>query len=223
MTTTLIIAGLVCVFLFGFINIFLRLSRIASNIDFASEYRNKFIEFANKYVATYNKQSNPGTLDGDKYVWLTMNVTKIQNAVGNFGIMTFKPAFANYMINNYQIIVNSLPKFRDGSIDNYEVNSVDDCLLRYIGNLEDYRTDAIKNLKNPIIWFREGFKELISLPLFIFYWFGIFSKRTLRFIMNSFIYKMIVGLFAFIAFVSGLVTIIVGYKQSMEIIRKLID
>lgn len=152
-----------------------------------------------------------------------MNVTKIQNAVGNFGVMTFKPAFANYMINNYQIIVNSLPKFRDGSIDNYEVNSVDDCLLRYIGNLEDYRTDAIKNLKNPIIWFREGFKELISLPLFIFYWFGIFSKRTLRFIMNSFIYKMIVGLFAFVAFVSGLVTIIVGYEQSMEIIRKLID
>jgi hypothetical protein len=223
MITALIITGIVISFIIGFVVVYKRLSRLVENIDFAGEYRNKFIDFANKYVKSYDKGNHTGDFDGEKYVWLTLNVTKIQDQVGSFGVISYKPAFENYMINNYQIIVNTLPKFREGKIENFDVDAVDDCLLRYIGHLKDYKKDAIKNLKNPIIWFREGFKEIISLPLLVLYWFGIFSQRTIGFIMNSVIYKMVAGICAFIALISGLVTIIVGYEQSVEFITRLLE
>lgn len=51
------------------------------------------------------------------------------------GVMTFKPAFQNYVINNYPLIINTIPKFSDGTIESFEIKSVDNSLLRYIGSL----------------------------------------------------------------------------------------
>lgn len=220
---TIIILGLVSIFIIGLIALFIRLFRVAKKIEFAGEYRNKFIEFANKFVKTYDRFGSSGDFDGEMYVWLTMNVTKIQDMLGSFGIMTFKPAFANYMVNEYQIIANALPKFREGKIDNFDVNSVDDCLLRFLGNLEDYKVDIIKKMKNPFVWFREGFNEIFRLPILLFYWFGIFGQRTMNTIISSLLFKLISGLFALTAFISSVVTIIIGYDKTLEIIQKFME
>ena len=221
MITTLIILTILSVIAIGFVLVYNRHSRIIKKIEFAGEYRNKFIEFANKYFKTYDRWSRSGDFDGELYVWLTMNVSKIQNYVGSFGEMTYKPAFQNYMINNYQIIINTIPKFREGQVENFDVGAVDDCLLRYIGHLEEYSKDTHKNLRNPIVWFREGFKEIMSIPIFILSWFGIISNRTVSSIKNSMIYKVISGFIALVTLVSGIVTIIVGYDQTREFVKKL--
>lgn len=218
MVTVFIIVGILIVFVVGFIDVYKRHSRIVEKIDFAGEYRNKFVELANKYFQDYDRFSRSGTLDNELYVWLTLNVSKMQSNVGTFGVMSYKPAFQNYMINNYQIIINTLPKFREGQVQNFDVGSVDDCLLRYIGYLEDYKKETEKNVKNPIVWFREGFKEIISIPLFILSSFGIFSRRTVDSIMDSVIFKILAGLIALVTLVSGLVTIVVGYDQTVKFI-----
>jgi hypothetical protein len=131
-------------------------------IDFAAEYRNKYFEFANKYFQTYDRYSNSIDFDSDLYIWLTMNVNKIQSNLGNFGRMDIIAPYQAYSVSNYQIVINTLPKFRDGSILDFDTSSVDDCLLRYIGYLEDNKQYTEKDLKNPIVWFREGFQYLLS-------------------------------------------------------------
>mgnify|MGYP001138042494 FL=1 len=222
MTTTIIIIGIFLFFLIGFIQLYRIHSRTIKKHDFASEYRNKFIEFANKYFEQYDRWSKSGNLDNELYVWLTKNVSKIQSNVGSFGVMSYKPAFQNYMVNNYQLIINTIPKFREGQVENFDVTSVDDCLLRYIGHIEERSEVTLKNLKNPIIWFRVGFQEIISIPLLILNWFGIFSKRTVNGIMESTFYKIITGVIALITLLSGIVTIIQGKEKTIEFINSIL-
>ena len=222
MITTLIILGILTVFIIGFVQVYNRHSGVVEKIDFAVEYRNKFVKFTNKYFQTHDRYSRSSDFDGELYVWLTMNVSKIQNYVGSFGVVSYKPASQNYMINNYQIIINTIPKFREGRVWNFDVGAVDDCLLRYIGYLKEYSKDTLKNLRNPIVWFREGFRKILSVPIFILSWFGIISNRTVNSITDSLIYKVIAGLFALVTLVSGLVTIVVGYEQTLEFVSRLL-
>lgn len=221
MITALIILGILTVFIIGFVQVYNRYSRVVKKIDFAGEYRNKFVHFANKYFQTSDGYHRRGDIDGELYVWLTMNGNKIQNDVGSFGVMSYQPAFQNYMINNYQIIINTVPKFREGHVENFDVGAVDDCLLRYIGYLEEYRKDTRKNVRNPIVWFREGFREVLSIPILIFNWFGIIGNQTVRSITNSLIYKILTGIMGLVTFVSGIVTIIVGYPETIEFVKKI--
>lgn len=223
MTTIFIIAGILIVFVVGFINVYKRHSRIVEKIDFAGEFRNKFVELANIYFQDAAKYSRSGTLDNDLYVWLTLNVSKMQSIVGSFGVMSYKPAFQNYMVNNYQIIINTLPKFREGQVHHFDASSVDDCLLRYIGSSEEYKKEMESNLKNPLVWFREGFQVIFSIPLFIFRAFGIFSPMTVHSITDSAIFRILSGLISLVTLVSGLVTIVVGFDQTIEFLSKLLE
>jgi hypothetical protein len=222
MITTLIILGILTVFIIGFVQVYNRHSRVVKKIDFAGEYRKKFVEFANKYFQTYDRYNRSGDFDGELYIWLTMNVSKIQSNLGTFGVMDYIAPFQTYRVSNYQIVINTIPKFRDGTVKDFDVNSVDDCLLRYIGYLEEYSQDTQKNLRNPIVWFREGFREVLSIPIFILNWFGIISNRTVNSIKDSLIYKVIAGLIALVTLVSGLVTIVVGYDQTLEFVNRLL-
>jgi hypothetical protein len=222
MTSGSVIFAMLFVLMFGFIQVFRRNSRLLSKIKFTDEYRNKFIQFSNQYFETYDRFNRSGDVHGELYVWLTMNVNKIQNMVGTFGVMSYKPAFQNYMIHNYYIIINTIPKFREGPIESFDVNSVDDCLLRYLGHLEELLKNTQKNLRNPIIWFREGFKEIISVPIFLLNWFGIISNKRLSSIKSSVFYKIVTGLIALVTLVSGIVTIVVGYDQTIEFIKNMV-
>lgn len=223
MITTLIILGILTVLIIGFVQVYNRNSRVVKKIDFAGEYRNKFIEFSNKYFETYDRWSRAGDFDGQLYVWLTTNVSRIQGNLGSFGIMDYIAPFQTYRVSNYQIIINTLPKFREGQVQNSDAGSVDDCLLRYIGYLEDYNKETEKDVKNPIVCFREGFKVIICIPLFIISLFGIFSRRTVDNIMDSVIFKIFAGFTALVTLVSGLVTIVVGYDQTVKFIFGLIN
>jgi|688.fasta_scaffold431154_2 hypothetical protein len=222
MVTVFIILGILTVFVIGFVQVYSRHSRIEKKISFAGEYRNKFVEFSNRYFENYDRWSRSGSFDGEQYVWLTMNVSKMQGNLGTFGVMDYIAPFQTYKVTNYQIVINTIPKFRDGSVKDFDINSVDDCLLRYIGYLEEYSKDTLKNLRNPIVWFREGFREVLSIPIFILNWFGIISNRTVNSIKDSLIYKVISGLIALVTLVSGLVTIVVGYDQTVKFVIRLL-
>lgn len=222
MVTILIILGILTVFAIGFVQVFNQHRRVIKKINFAGEYRNKFIEFTNKHFQKHDGWNRSENFDNEQYIWLTLNVIKMQRNLGTFGVMDYIAPFQTYKVSNYQIVTNTIPKFRDDSIEKFDVNSVDDCLLRYLGHLEEYSKDTQKNLKNPIVWFREGFREILSIPFFILNWFGMISHRTVNSIKDSLIYKVISGLIALVALVSGIVTIIVGYTQTIEFVNRFI-
>lgn len=221
MVTSFIILGILAVFIIGFVKVYNRHSRVIKNINFASEYRKKFVTFSKKYFKIYERRSRSSNFDYELYEWLTMNVIKIQNNIGFLGVITYQPPFTNYMIDNYKIIVNTLPKFRNGQVGRSDADMVDDCLLRYLGHLEEDLKETQKDLRNPIVWFREGFREIMSIPIFILSWFGIISNQTVNSINNSSIYKVISGLIALVTLVSSVVTIIVGYDQTIEFVNRL--
>jgi hypothetical protein len=53
-------------------------------------------------------------------------------------------------------------------------------------------------------------------------WCGIISNRIVNSIKDSLIFKVISGLIALVTLVSGLVTIVVGYDQTVKFIFGLI-
>lgn len=220
MITVLIIAGILTTFVVGFFQVYNLHSRVVKKMGFVSEYRAKFNKFTERYFETYDRWNRSGNLDGELYIWLTMNVNKIQKYLGSQGVMEYIAPFQTYKISNYQIITNTIPKFRDNSVTDFDVNSVDDCLLRYIGYLEGIINQNMENLKNPIIWFREGFREILSIPIFILNWFGIISSRNVSSIKDSFIFIVIAGLISLITLISSIVTIIVGKDQTIEFIYR---
>jgi hypothetical protein len=221
MTTLFIIMGILLILVIGFVKTFKYDSRLIKSFEFTSVYRHKFIEFSNKYFQTLEKFVRAGSIDNELYVWLTKNSNRMQSNVGNFGLMEYVAPFQQYKVSDYQIILNTIPKFRNGRVEIFDANSVDDCLLRYLGHLEEILKTSNKNLRNPIIWFRIGFQEIFSLPILILNWFGIFSRNSVDKIMGSAIYKIFSGIIGLVTFVSGIVTIVQGKEQTLDLIHKI--
>ncbi|UOK42159.1 MULTISPECIES: hypothetical protein [Flavobacterium] len=217
-----IILVFILIIILGFIKILLRLNDYKQKHHFTETYRDQFIEFSNLFFSTFQKRWAEGTFDSEKYIWLTKNVGKIQTNLGYFGRIEYIGPFQRIHIKNYEIVVNTLPKFRDGTIDAMDVNSTDDCLIRYIGVIENQILEVKKKLKNPIIWFREGFEEVASLPVYILSWFGLLTDKTVSKVTTNIVYKIIVGVGGLIALLSGLVTIIQGKEETISFLKKLL-
>jgi hypothetical protein len=204
----------------GFVVILNRFRKCRALLNFATEYRNNFVEFANSYLATYNHSYEQSVFKSDLYTWLTMRVNQIQADMGGIGTLYYIAPFRAYHVENYQIVLNTLPKFRLGKVDDFDINSSDDCLIRYIGFLEQEIGRVGNQLKNPIIWFKVGFQEVMTLPLYIFNWFGILSDRAVVKVTHNIIYRVLSGLSGLVTFISGIVTIIQGKDQTIALFRQ---
>ena len=185
-------------------------------LNFAIDYLNKFREFSKAYLDNNN-------FDSKLYEWLIFNSTKIQTQLGSYGVLAYRPPFANYMFENYQIIVNTLPKMRTGGVHNHDIMAVDDTLMRYIGMLGDIINSSRKNLFNPFIWLRIGIQNILTLPLQIFYWLGILSHSVLIKIKDNIFIKIISAIIIIIiGLIGSIVTITLGWQQFTKIIQSII-
>ena len=219
--TLVIISFFAFILLTGFIVLRKSFLHTRERLIFTSKYRNQFVEFANNFYKNYDRFDRRGEIDHEKYVWLTKNANKMQGILGQTGVMEYIGPFHQYKISNYNIVLNTIPKFRDKSIMEFDVNSVDDCLLRYIGIVEERTNERVKQLKNPFLWLKQGFKELFSLPIYIINWLGIIPDRVVGKITSNLIFNILVGIGALVTFVSGVVTIIQGKEQTIDFIKKL--
>jgi hypothetical protein len=219
--TILIIVSFVLTLVLGLVTILRRSKRLIDKHEFAFEYRDKFVGLANRYFSTYEKYVQNGTVDRELYIWLTKNVNQIQSDLGHTGTMHYVGAFQRFQIPNYQVVINTLPKFRDGSVESFDVTSTEDCLIRYIGDLEIDIKALKKQIKNPVTWFKEGFQVIISIPLYMLNWFGILGDRTFYRVMGSVIYKFITGVCGLVAFLSGVVTIIQGKDATITLFKQI--
>lgn len=124
--------------------------------NFILEYRDEFMDFSKDYISQFVAYGNDADINSAKYTWLTLNCTKAQKIIGKHGIVDYMLPYNRGLIKNYHLIVDTLPKFRNSMAIAFEINSVNDSVLRYVGDVDELLRENLKELKNPFIWFKEG-------------------------------------------------------------------
>lgn len=218
----LILFGIVLLFVIGYFQLRAAKLYLIEKIAFLKEYRSKFIQLANsvKFESLFGVIDK---LDSHNYTWLTLNALKIQTSIGMLGLIDYMPSFQNYVISNYQVIVNTIPKFRNNNIMRNDITMVDDTIIRSIGFFQEVFDRTENDSKNPFKWFQAGFKYILSLPLKLLVLFGLVSEERIDSIIGSSIYKFISGLVGLISFLSAIVTITTGWKPFVGIIKRIFD
>jgi hypothetical protein len=222
MESVIIISALFILIIIGFLKMINERLRIISNSDFINLYRDNFVKFSNVYISGIQNY-NSFVFDNQAYNWLIINSVKAQEILKGWGYIDYKPAFKNYYVKDYPLILNTLPKFRSNDLEMFDINSVEDSMLRYLGELDNKFKNINENLFNPIVLFKEGVKEVVGWPMLILFWFGLLNKMSLYSIRQSGVFNFLTGIISFVAFISGLVTILVGAEESIEIIKKMIN
>lgn len=180
------------------------------NLNFITEYRSKFIEMNNLYFKNYDKYCKQGEVDQSLYNWLIKNSTKAQAILGYLGMIDYIAPFQTHKVKNFQVVLNIIPKYREQRIEDTFVNILDDCLLRYIGVAEGALVANERSTKNPLVWFKLGFNQVLSLPLTILSTFNIITNTAAERIKSNAVYKILSGFTALMALIASLVTIIQG-------------
>lgn len=205
-------AGLAVLFLFsvlviGLIRIIYSKNKSHERLNFAQEYLKKY----QKLIASYGPHS---PLDTETYTWLTLNVAKMQQQMGYFGILTnYQPPFQNYLLPQYQILVNVLDEMGRNEAENREVNAVQNALIRYIGYLVEQDKNHFNNLKNPVIWFQKGIQCILLFPLYLMYWFDILDINYISKASANIIVRIIVFVAAIVSFLASSFTIILALSE----------
>jgi len=183
-------------------------------------------ELAIEFVEKINLYANSNGGDTESYGWLLNRSNRMQNQMGLRGIYEhYIPPYQNYAVKNYPIILNMLPELRksledslfSGQAGQY-VKALQEAIVMHIGSVEDILVKLESEAKNPLIWFREGVRELIALPASILKWLGIINEATAYKIKANFLFKMASGLATLIYLLSSIVSLVVGWKPFVEFI-----
>ena len=202
----------------GFIKLLLAHRENIKTIDFVNLYTEKFMEFARS-----------DEIDGDIYSWLIRNSVKMQNEMGVYGIVNYKPPGTFNFIRDYEAIVNFLPEMINYKQDRdiypkFYANSVRlywEALTRYRGVLDEAHDISLKRLKNPFVWLQTGVQVILMLPLFLLKWFGLVQNSKFASAFDFSLVKIFSRLLALVEFVSALVTIIIGWDKFIEVLTEL--
>lgn len=198
----------------GAIHVFANIRRLSERLGFANEYLRKFNSFGDSVFIKHD-------LDHDSYVWLTKNVIEMQSSLGPLGIVAYRPAYENYVINSYQLLLNTLPKTVSGSASVDDMRMCIDALLRYIGVAEKRVATARKNSLNPLKWFAEGIKAVVLTPITILKWFGIVDSGYEDRASQSMAVRILSLIVGVVYLLAAMVTIVQGWQPFSSMISSL--
>jgi hypothetical protein len=186
------------------------------------EYLTEFADDLMRYV-------NGGGQEEVLYVELTQRVGRMQRELGQHGVIAmYRPPFANFAYRNYHILVNMLPEYRQSANDDVlrrnqapqYADAMRDVLVRYSGGLQELESDARRDLKSPIVWFREGVRAILSLPLLALRELGIVSPSLSASILGNRLLKLGAGVVALVTLIAGLVQILTGWDATVALMTK---
>ena len=210
--------AVVAVALAGLVAIARAHARLRQKLTLAVEFRSQvdaFLEEGNR----------------DTYEWLTLHATRMQAQMGSEGIVTFRPPHANYVVNNYPIVVNALSELRKcltddmlsrGNLPHQYHALIDDALLRHQGTLTERLRLNGKSLRNPLQWAAFGTQWLLSLPLWFMASLGIISRSSATHLVASAVFRIVAGVAAAVGFISAIVGLVTGWEQFISIARKVL-
>lgn len=182
--------------------------------------------FAIEFLERLKEYWESGGSDSEAYSWLIHRSHKMQGEMGSFGVVhNYKPPYQNYVITNYDIILNMIPDLRrcleddllSRNLAHQYMNALQEAIVRYVGSIEDDRSDIINEIKNPVKWLRNGIRDIVAVPAYLLGWFGIISESTLQRWVSSLIFSVISGVVALAGFASAIVTIVIGWEQFVTV------
>lgn len=188
-------------------------------------------QFAKEFFLQLMTYINSHGSDFEAYNWLIRRSTKMQKQMGGFGILaSYARAHSSRQYLNYQVILNMLPALNrsyaeplsaiSGTSLNYAKN-LHECMVRYLGVLEDRQEMLFAELKNPIICFRNGVSLVVGIPVRVVGWLGLISSEVVRSILSARAFKFISGVVALIGLVSSIIGIATGWGQFLVMIQKI--
>jgi hypothetical protein len=210
--------ALLAVIAAGFAGILARLRRLNGWEAFAKEYLAKLVEYVKS-----------GGRNQEAYTWLTYRSGRMQSQLGPRGIFAaYKPPFAQFQYTNYPVIVNMLPELKR-SIENdilaeqadQYATTIRDTLVRYLGALDDQRTTYLSQIRNPIIWLKEGVQILFTLPFSLLTWTGLIGNRVLSVITNSVLFRVVSAIGSTIGLLSAIIGIVLGWDDFSDFVSRL--
>ena len=200
----------VAIALLGFVSFIRARHRLTARIELAYEFNAKL----NSYAESQGR-------DRDAYAWLVHRSSKVQTQLGEMGLMTFKPPFANFQYRNYPVVLNFLPQLRRefesdfsprGHAD-YYCTTMQECLIRYSGALEDASNVFMRSLRNPADWLREGARVLLAIPFSTLAWTGLLSQEVVAGMTKAKTFGVVSAVAALIGFTSAVIDITLGWEQ----------
>lgn len=211
-----IILGFVTLLLIGFVSLFRDFMLLVEKRDLLAEFRQRFVKFAVEY---FDKDK----MDNKEYQWLLENVDEVSSILGGADTMTYRPAFANYVINNYQLLINLIPSFISSmGAHRDDASSADSILARFIGTFNKYIENSRKKLINPINWLTEGVATILSMPLFLLGQFGILGKNVYGRVRQSRLFGLLAGIIGLISTADAIYAIASGNSFTVEFIKKVL-
>jgi hypothetical protein len=214
-----IILGVIGVAGLGLLRTVLYVRRLSREKDFLLEFGRHlklFVESNGKEYAAYG--------------WLTMHALKMQSAMGPLGVFQHYRG-PGFTATNYQIVLNLVPEIRDDFVNGMyalvpqqtaaKVNTVQDALMRYAGMLDELATDGMKELKNPLIWLREGVQALLIAPFALLRSLGLLPDRAQARIARSPLFRILSGTIVLVGLLGSIITIAIGWKQFHAILQRL--
>lgn len=207
--------ALVLPFIVGLVSLFLRLTRIAKEEEFADEYHRKLSD----YVSSRGQ-------DTEAYGWLVHRVNKMQAQLGNEGVFAaYRPPASNHLIRNYPALLNMLPELRrwlgDWSVSDRLANeyagTLEDLLVRHIGSLSDRHEAVANSIRNPVTWLRDGMRVVIALPVTVLGWLGIIRTGTVYRITGSRIFGVLSGITGLVGFVAAVAGLAVDWDRIVQL------
>ena len=214
---------IILLIIIGLIKQIIFLIKLKKRLNFTTSYRNKFISLVNKLDSTKK-------IDNDIYYDLTESVNKMQQELGEDGILSyFADNLTGIQTRNYQYLINFLPSLRKidfGNsiiLDRYNdsVFCCDDMFVRHIGTIKNSISDVKKTFFNPFLCFSFGVKFIITLPISIMKWFGFISEKNYTKILQSGITAIVNMMMTILSFAGSIISVTIGWKDFIKILSSL--
>jgi hypothetical protein len=161
MSSTAVALAIIAISLYGVLKLIIKQRKYEARHSFGVEY----LENLRKYWESRGR-------DLEVYSCLIHRSNKMQNDMGVHGVMHgYKPPYQNYIIKNYDIILNMVPELRkcldDEIISDHLAHQfmslLQESIVRYLGSIEDHQDYIVKEIRNPIKWFRDGVRDIIAI------------------------------------------------------------
>lgn len=226
MILKLSLVGLVvlCLMVIGLIKQYRILIKLVEDRDFLFDYNNSYVTYLNKYFTNdiYSQEVKRGKAENELHTKLLRQAPKAQRLLLGAGFVDYQPAFAEYRINNYPILVNIVPKLRNPAGLTEEFEWINKILIMQLGQYEELHESMKKEIVNPLILLREGVQFFVTLPIFLLYWTNIIEYSTQNRLSNNIVVKFINFLIIIIGFVSAIVTIVLGWESFKTLLQNLL-
>lgn len=211
-----IVGILFVLMLIGFIKEVISFMKFSKDLDFLDDYNKKYVKYVNSYLGKRINSDEENKLYGE----LISKSPKAQRLLGRDGLISYQPAGASYMYNNYQALLNTVQSLRNPVLMSEEFNWVNNLLVMKMATYEDIMNEIRNDMKNPIKLLREGVQFFVTLPISLLYWSGIFNYTTSYKLSNNLFVKVISFVILMIGFVSSIFTIVLGWEQFKGLLNK---